>query len=432
MNAQTAWTEGLALVPQHFQNTDAWNRDALHRDHGNPPSRASGFTRIRVDEAAMENSRQFRILSCSGVFPGGMTFDTRDDSSAGLARDLPEGLGVEHARIRVYLAVPTPSTEGSSTGPGRTFRIVGRSRHDEVSEGGVRDVSVLLPNLTIRFSTEHLEGYDLLPVCEVVRDAQGRAVMAEDFVPLLLDVHASQQAESHLQTLIRALRARMGDLERQVPPSDPAGMRAWLETMHLRSHAAAVDHLAAIPEVHPERVHQVLATLWGGLAFLRGGAGATFPVYDHAAMPSILPASLRRVRELLETRQKETNLVRAMERESQVLHKTAIPPEFLASGRRFLLAVRSQLPTDQLVPLFAQHAKVASRGRLQDIITSALPGVEVRLSTSPDFFRQSGQVFFELVPSGPIWSQVLSEGNLCVYGHPALTISNIELLVEGG
>lgn len=430
MTPQTAWSEGLALLPQHFQNADQALRDALFEHQGAPGSRGFGFTRIDVDETLLESTRQIALNSYAGVLPGGIRFDSRVAGSPRLSREMPEGLGVEHESIRVFLAMPAPSLEGRNVGDGLSFVEKRISRADDTSSATPREIPVLLPNLSLRFSTEPMASMLALPVAEIVRDRQGRTCLARESLPLLLDIHASTFAQTLVATLSDLLRSRLGDLERQVPPLDPAGIRQWLETLHLRTHLSSLQHLAVLSEVHPERLHELLASLWGGLAFVRGAAGS-LPSYEHASSPRILPQAVGQITELLRTQRRETNLVRALTRESGVLHSIQVPAEFLASGRRFWLAVSSSLPTDQLAPALGQHAKVAPRSRLQAIITSALPGIEARLSTCPDFFRGTGQIFFELSPASPLWQILVAEGALCVYTPPALSISTIELLVEG-
>ena len=121
-----------------------------------------------------------------------------------------------------------------------------------------------------------------------------------------------------------------------------------------------------------------------------------------------------------------------MNREAPVLFSLQLPPAAWKVGKRFYLAIRSGLAVEQLVQLFAQHAKTAPRSKLQAIIVSALPGLEARMSPAPAFFRATGQTCFELSVGGPLWQGVLQEGFLGVYTPPSLDITSIELLIEGG
>jgi type VI secretion system protein ImpJ len=427
MTGKVAWKEGLALLPQHFQRADEAVREDIHQHSGQPPSRGFGFSRLQLDESAL-SSGSVVLRDAAGVFPGGLRFDTASGPRSGLSRNLPAG--TDAPKIQVFLAMPVPSDAGANLGPDAAFAEFPRTLPDSATGRSRREVALCAPNLSIRLSTEPNDGFLLLPLAEIVRGRQGQPALAEDFLPVLLDIHAWKPLSGLVQRLADSVRDRSRELERQNPPVDAQGLRQWLECLHLRTHLPALEHAATSLQIHPSELHADLLRLAGGLVFTRGAE----PVpsgYDHANPVRSVLAPIHWLLRVLASEIRTDNLVKAMNREAPVLFSLQLPPASWKAGKKFYLAIRSNLAVEQLVQLFGQHAKTAPRSKLQAIIVSALPGLEARMAPPPTFFRATGQTCFELNVGGPLWQGVLEEGFLGVYTPPNLDISSIELLIEG-
>ena len=427
MTGKVAWKEGLALLPQHFQRADEAAREDLFQDFGQPPARGFGFSRLEVDESALPaGSLVLRVAA--GVFPGGLRFDTASVLRSGLSRNLPAA--TDTPKIQAYLAMPVPSENGANLGPEAAFVEFSRSLPDSATGRSRRDVGLFAPNLSIRLSTEPNDGFLLLPFAEIVRGRQGQPALADDFLPILLDINAWKPLSELVRRLADSVRERSRELERQNPPVDAPGLRQWLECLHLRTHLPSLERAVGSLQTHPAELHADLLRLAGGLVFTRG----TEPIpsgYDHANPVRSILGPIHWLLRVLASEIRSDNLVKAMNREAPVLFSLQLPPASWKAGKKFHLAIRSNLAVEQLVQLFGQHAKTAPRSKLQAIIVSALPGLEARMSPPPAFFRATGQTCFEINTGGPLWQGVLEEVFLGVYTPPNLDISSIELLIEG-
>lgn len=431
MTGKVAWKEGLALLPQHFQRAEETWREDLHNHFGHPPSRGFGFSRLRLDESPLSSAGVLSIATCAGVFPGGFRFDSEGGMRLALQRQTPTSLGTDLQRVKVYLAMKAPSDGAANLGPESAFGEYGAQLPDATTGRSRREVVLCAPNLSIRFDTEANDGFLLLPVCELVRGNQGQPVVSPDFLPTLLDINAWEPLGTLIQKLSSVIHMRCRTLEQQNPSVDVQGMRQWLECLHLRSHQPLLDQAVSTQEVHPESLFRTLLSLAGGLVFTRA-LSIPSTAYQHADMSSKLLGLINSLLGALAAEIRSDNLVKAMNREAPVLYSLQLPREAWKSGKRFYLALRTSLSPDQLVVQFGTHAKAAARSKLQAIITSALPGVESRLSPPPAFFRATGQHCFELTPSGAMWQGVMDEGFLGVYTPAHLDVTSIELLIEGG
>lgn len=428
MTGKVAWKEGLALLPQHFQRAEEAVREDLYQHPGQPPARGFGFSRLELDESAL-SSGSVVLLEAAGIFPGGVRFDSATSCRTGLSRGLPTA--TDAPKVQVFLAMPTPSENGANLGPDAAFAEFPRSLPDSATGRSRREVGLCAPNLSIRFSSEPNDGFLLLPVAEIARGRQGQPTLADDFLPVLLDVNAWKPLSELVRHLADSVRERSRELERQNPSVDAQGLRQWLECLHLRTHLPSLERAAGSLQIHPSELHADLLRLAGGLVFTRGAE----PIpsgYDHANPVRSILAPIHWLLRVLASEIRTDNLVKAMNREAPVLFSLQLPPASWKAGRRFYLAIRSNLAVEQLVQLFGQHAKTAPRTKLQAIIVSALPGLEARMAPPPAFFRATGQTCFELSAAGPLWQGLLEEGFLGVYTPANLDISSIELLIEGG
>lgn len=430
MSAKIAWAEGLSLLPHHFQRSDELVRREVAGRMPAPPSRAFGFTRLVLDTGLLA-SGVCSLSACRGIFPGDIAFDLADLPGNALRRALPDGLGRDFERLRVHVAMPAPSEAVPAVGTGASspFLEIQRPLRDLLSGGDERPIGLLVPNLRLVFSNEPLDGLVHLPVCDLIRGPSGQPVISGDFHPIVLDIHAAPELVRTLEGLIETVRRRLELLEHQNPATDPSGMRAWLESLHLAGALPSLRYMASHCEIHPEELFRQLLSLYGGVRCARAMKDETFE-YRHSEMSASLGRIFIWLRNALSAVSAARHLIRRLERESATVFRLAQEVSQWQSGKRFHLAVRSALPPEALAKTFVQQAKVAPRSKLQAIIMSALQGFELRAVGAPSFFRADGHVCFELIASGPLWSLMLEEGALGVFCPPNLEISSIELLVE--
>jgi type VI secretion system protein ImpJ len=83
----------------------------------------------------------------------------------------------------------------------------------------------------------------------------------------------------------------------------------------------------------------------------------------------------------------------------------------------FVLAVRAQLPAEQVRQRFPAQSKLGPVDRMKDLVNLQLPGVAMRsLPVAP---RQlpfhAGSHYFELERQGDLWKQIERSGNLAMH-----------------
>jgi len=83
----------------------------------------------------------------------------------------------------------------------------------------------------------------------------------------------------------------------------------------------------------------------------------------------------------------------------------------------FVLSVRADMPAETLRRLFAAQVKIGAVEHLKELVTTALPGIQVRpLPVAP---RQipfyAGATYFELDRASPHWQQMQNSGGFGIH-----------------
>ncbi len=76
-NSKVAWTEGLFLRPQHFQQQDRYHEGTLAARVGRITPYPWGVTALEIDHDLAQQGK-FAVRRCAGIMPDGLPFDIPD------------------------------------------------------------------------------------------------------------------------------------------------------------------------------------------------------------------------------------------------------------------------------------------------------------------------------------------------------------------
>jgi type VI secretion system protein ImpJ len=176
---------------------------------------------------------------------------------------------------------------------------------------------------------------------------------------------------------------------------------------------------AAAPSVHPWPLYLALLQLAGELATFSSSQRhpPEFPVYRHDDLQrSFLPV-VQELRELLSAViERHAVQIELVDRTHGVRTAIVNDAELLRSAG-FVLAVRAQLPAEQVRVRFPAQSKLGPVDRLKDLVNLQLPGITLRsLPVAP---RQlpfhAGSHYFELERHGELWKQLERSGSLALH-----------------
>jgi type VI secretion system protein ImpJ len=290
------WTEGMFLLPHHFQftgrNLDTKLREAS--DHLVPFN--WGFKHLEIDTAALKNNH-FAVPSCrvileSGVqlqLPGNLDLDSRS---------MKDGVAGATEFLDVYLGIPSwrPDVSNTADEADRSGMVEKRWRVDETdvadenSGENRRRLQVRRYRGRILWGSEDLSGYETVQLGRVALSPTGdTADLAPTFIPPVLDLRAWPPLMALCQDLNNGLAMANAALVRDFADRDftellglPRGMEAILKMLATNSTVASLNQLCRTPQLHPYLMYLELLRLAGTLSVFKGKRTVpAFPVYRH-------------------------------------------------------------------------------------------------------------------------------------------------------
>ena len=435
------WGEGLFLRPQHFQRQDAYHEARLQDLVAAVHPYAWGVRQVRFDLQSLA-SGTLRVSQLSAIFPDGELYAAPGDD------DLPEALSLADlpagiASTTIHLALPLLKDFGGNCGAadatGATrFVQANRATPDLYTDAGEAELSYLRKTVRLLTDDEPRDPYVTLPVARVRRTATGGFELDESFVAPSLSLTGSPLLQVQLRRLLDSLQAKTDALYglHREPSQSVIEFRSgdiasfWL--LHtVNSAFAALSHLFHHPGLHPERLHQELLRLAGGLlTFSKNYSLAELPHYQHAAPEAGFARVFEIIRELLDTVISARYFSIALSEVKPSFHLGRLDSQRIDAGSAFYLGVAADMPGPELVQTVPVRFKVGAPDDVDKCVLSALPGVKlVHASQVPAAIPvRPGSHYFAIEPRGPLYERMLKSQSLMIYVPGGMRELKLELI----
>jgi len=447
VTSKVAWTEGVLLLPQHFQQLDRYHEGLVStRLHAVEPA-SWGVLSVDVDRLALQQGL-VSLARFEGILPDGtpLAFDATSATSAPKPRPVADLFPAAQRSLPVYLGLPVErSGVRNYGGDGELLRyaLVQQKLADASRDDRHAELSLAMPNLVLLLGDEPRSGYTTLQVAEIVRTGAGELTLSERFVPPCLRVAASPVLRERLERLVRTAIARLRTLSeaRRVTGEGRVEFTAADVTRYLQLHALngmlpALHYVLRSPDVGPRAAFLLLAQFAGQLASFVPEADMTEPVdFDFGDLSTTFGDLLDLCERLLAKGDTERFVSCLLSpREGGRLYAD-LRDVRLERCERFLLAVESDLPRPVLVQEIVQRGKVASHGDMEFVLTKNIGGVLLRESGEPPAVLpvKPGLVYFDLPePESDVYFRhVRQDRNLVVWIPPTLDPQRVVVKLVG-
>jgi type VI secretion system protein ImpJ len=436
---RVAWTEGMFLRVQHFQQADRW-ADRLIRDRTEALSPYPwGFLELSVDKTALGIGR-FALTSLRGILADGTPISAPDQCDLPPPLHLPEG----SSPSTVYLCLPMrrPAAAEFAVAGGDGAARLWRSDYDAEDANAdtsfTAAISVGRLALGLKLDTDERAGFETLPVARIVEvRADLRIVLDEDMIPPVLSVGAVPRLRGFVTELLGLVRHRAEAIARRA--GDPslrgsAEIGDYLVLQALNRAAPVLAHLnAQAGQVHPETAYRLLVGLAGELATFTAAnrLPAELPDYTHIDPTATFVPVMNELRRSLSAVLDQSAVLIALEERRHGVRVGMLSDAGLKAGAALVLAARSDLPQENLRRMLPNQIKIGPVERIAELVNVALPGVAVRpMPVAPRQLPfQSGTVYFELGAEGDIWRGVIASGTVAI--HLAAEFPGLEMELWG-
>jgi type VI secretion system protein ImpJ len=432
---KVAWSEGVLLQPQHFQQLDRYHESLLttRLDAIHPLS--WGVLSIVLDARALQQG-SVALVSFEGVLPDGTPLALGGQTGrVPNQRPVQGHFPASQRTLTVYLALPNErprvnnyGTEGNSlryaVNPAKVF--------DTSRDDAETDVNCAIPNVSLLFADESRDGFTALPIASIVRDAHGELSLSDTFVPPCLRIGASSVIGTRLDRLLRTMIGRLrllSEARRRTGEGrvefNAADVTSYLQLSALNGMLPKIHYLARAKHVSPLTAFLLLSELAGQLATFSPDTDMTVPLdFDYADQETTFKQLFDLNDRLLSVSDTERFVSCTLQTSGDSRHYAELHDVRMDQCVLFFIGVESNLPRPQVVDEFVRRAKVASHGDMDFVLNKNIGGVNVVESQRPpaELPVRPGLVYFELpaADSDVYWKHVRQDRNLVVWLPPVL------------
>ncbi|KAA1195082.1 type VI secretion system baseplate subunit TssK [Photorhabdus heterorhabditis] len=414
------WREGLFIKPQHFQQQQKHNDYLAHSRLTSLTSYGYGFSSLIIDKDLLALGR-IGIIEASGIMPDGTVFSVPYQDVT------PQPLDVidlhENNSKDIYLALPITNDtlneishpESNSAGAMRYREHVNDIR-DLHTEGG--DVSqVILAQLTpvLKQGSEDLSAFTVLPLCQIIEKLPtGTIILNEDFVPTCTSINVSNKLKNYMDEVDRALIERARSLSNRIGSPGQQGVADVAEFMMLQLVNRIqpwFTHYARQTILHPEHFFTQLIQTCGELRTFTHASRQVgdIPEYNHDSLTDTFHQVMRSIREAMGVVLTPRAIPIKLQTQSNGIRVANIHDRDVLTKADFILAIRAEVPQEQLLRQFVKQTKIASQERIREMVSVQLPGVGlIPLPAAPrQLPYHAGYTYFRFDQQGAAWQDIL-------------------------
>lgn len=422
---KVVWSEGLFLKPHHFQQQERYHERYVESRVEALRSFGWGFIELEIDRDLLSIGK-LALRRATGVFPDGTPFRMPDDYP------LPPPLEIG-AQVRdqvVYLATALRAPSSLDVASGTANDSV--TRHRAV-ESDVRDSTAASPtNALVRVAALQTQlmvgaagsdGFARIPAAHIVECRSDRHVMLDDrFIPTVLDVRAARSLAAFMSELLGKLHQQAETLAARVAGTDrtvASELSEFLMLLTINRYEPLVTHLTNSGTIHPEDLYRICVTLAGELATFTTAAKrpAPLPGYKHEQLRESFEQVMTELRRSLSAEQQQNTVAIPIEARKFGVSVAVAHDRTLFGSAVFILAVRADVPLEELRRRFPNQVKIGPAEKIIDLVNLALPGIA--LHALPVVPRQipfhAGFVYFELDQTHELWKQLKDSGGIALH-----------------
>lgn len=438
MDHRVIWKEGTLILPQHFQQQERFfSSEFLHHVRQNQPY-YWGFEQLKIAASDLAFGT-FSLVECIGNFQDGTSFTAPQKNKLPASLKLIDGT----TNVIIYLVLPQRQPNVNDVNFTQEDNAAARFSPLDIE---VKDVTsnnhtmshILVGDLDYRLMVESNnspipDGVMKLPLAKVKEVVGGKIIICEEFLPCILNIHASSKLKICLNELQGMLSARGDALSMQATGSGrTTGVTEYSDFLLLqlinRLEPVIHQHIHSLA-LHPYILYQLLLSVAGELStFMKNNRRPiSYPIYNHDNLSECfdvviadIDTSFKVVLEQIATQielSKPKNNIRA----ARLSHKALLDNGIL------ILSVSANIPEENLRTEFPAQIKIGPGEKIFSLVQSSLPGIKINLLSHvpSEIPYRSGYCYFELDKSNPLWSELQQSKGLALHvsgNYPGLTM----------
>lgn len=430
--SRVAWTEGMFLRPQHFQQQERY----WHYVQGQLLARVHtcgwGIYQLRWDSALLRLG-QLSLSALDAVMADGTVISAPADEALPPPLTVPAG----SRDLLVYLALAVDKRNGLNIADGGsqavTRFVYGEAELTDTTVGNDARELVQLARLAplLLLDGQERAGFVTLPIARIVDVGdEGEIRLDRRFIPPCLSVRDNSVLHGYVQEVLGMVSQRAeaiaGRLSRGQGAS--ASVADYLMLQVLNRAEPMLRHLLTTA-IHPHLLFERLAGLAAELATFCSPQKRPpeMPLYQHEQLTLCFGQLMGVLGQMLSTVFEQTAIPLPLEETRFGIRVAALQDQSLLDDASFILAVKADLPPDELRRRLPNQIKIGPVELIRDLVNNQLPGIAINnLPVAP---RQvpyhAGYHYFQLDKGGEFWRKLVSSGGIALHlsgPYPALQL----------
>lgn len=422
---KVVWSEGMFLRSQHFQQQERHFEFQLHARARMLSAHYWGFRTLELDESALALG-VVALRRADGVFPDGTVFDLPEHGPVPVDLDFPP----EHQPVVVCLALPpsrpgvaTVDFDGSEHGSAR-HGVMTAEIGDCNSVGGP-PAEIQLGELRPRLLPESAVpgGWNRIGVVRVLERQANRALVIDrDYIPPVLCSRRQEVLAGAVREVAGLLVQRGEALAQRMTAPGRGGIAEISDFLLLQvvnQWQPLLGHFMTLDGLHPERLYSALLALAGVLASYSATTRRPpdFPRYDHDDLATTFRAVITSLRQSLSMVLDQAAVRIELRERNYGVHVAQVDDRALFASASFVLAVRADMPAEQLRTQLPAQIKIGPVEKIRDLVNLHLPGIPLQpLPVAPrELPWNAGYNYFQLEAGHEFWREISRGGGFALH-----------------
>ena len=431
---RVAWTEGMFLRPQHFQQSDKHFSHLIKQVCNGNLADPWGILELDIDTELL-NTGQFAIDFLSAITPDLLPIDMPRSTS------LPEPLVVNKDTYNeiVYLAIPALKASGINISAAdenlvTRYKLTDLAVNDD-SLGPQSQETIQVAKIYSKLvlgSDDHA-GFILLPLAKIAEvSTEGRIKLDSKFIPASLKVAQCKPLLGLVREIGSMIKQRSESIAVRLCQgyAGSTSVADFIMLQTLNKYDAVFDSLLTVNNLHPNILYTRLIELSGELATFSTANKRVpkLPKYEHDNLGAVFGEIVNFLYQSLSHVIEQTATEIKLEQSKFGISFGALKDKSILDSGQFILAIKASVPHEELRKVLPSQVKIGSVETIRDLVNNQIPGITI--SSLPTAPRQlpyhAGFHYFELNKHGQHWDKLRTSGGIAIHlsgSYPELQLS---------
>jgi len=425
LDSKVVWSEGMFLNPHHFQQQERYLEKYIQGKCSAMGAYAWGINQLDLDQDLLKLGK-ISLIRASGIFPDGTPFSFPEHNDRPDVFEVPENTNNQI----VYLAIPVKRpgaleilSNDETQGLARYYSSKQAIRDVSFDGGESLDIAVGKPRLRLLLGSDDLSGYATIGVFKIVETREDKNVLLDDnYIPSCLDCSTTPKLSGFLTELVGLLHHRGESIAGRLADTQRGGTAEVADYMMLQMInrlEPLAEHLSKLQTLHPLELYTELVQMVGEFSTFvtETKRPPSFAAYLHGNLQQTYTPVMTSLRQCLSMVYEQTAVSMPLVEKKFGIRVAQITDRSLLSSGVFVLAVRAQIPENNLRNQFPATVKVGPVERIRQLVNAAMPGIPLKpLPVAPrQIPYHAGYCYFELERNNDFWKELSHSGGFAFH-----------------